>query len=74
MANKTTTDHHIMLGKPVIEGTRIAVELVLRKLSQGASAQDILKMYPQLTELDLQVVYFYAAQVIANEEMIEVAA
>ena len=44
----------IMLGKPVIRGTRITVELILRKLGEGASEADLLKAYPQLTREDLQ--------------------
>lgn len=43
-----------MLGKPVFKGTRITVELILRKLSEGASFQDILAMYPQITYEDLE--------------------
>lgn len=44
----------VMLGKPVIRGTRIPVELLLRKLSDGASEADLLDAYPQLTREDLQ--------------------
>ena len=39
----------VMLGKPVIRGTRIPVELLLRKLSEGASMDDLLDAYPRLT-------------------------
>ncbi len=41
----------IMLGKPVIRGTRIPVELIIRKLSQGASEADLLDAYPRLTKV-----------------------
>ncbi len=44
----------IMLGKPVIRGTRIPVELLLRKLSEGATQDELLDAYPRLTQLDLQ--------------------
>ena len=37
-----TSDHQIMLGKPVIKGTRITVELILRKLAEGATPQNIM--------------------------------
>ncbi len=43
---RVTSYPDIMLGKPVIKGTRITVELILTKLSEGASEADILKMYP----------------------------
>ena len=51
---RITASHEIMLGKPVIRGTRLTVELLLRKLSEGATAQDLLAMYPQLVLLDIQ--------------------
>jgi uncharacterized protein (DUF433 family) len=44
----------VMLGKPVIRGTRIPVELILRKLSEGASETDLLDAYPNLTREDIQ--------------------
>ncbi|HZX13931.1 MAG TPA: DUF433 domain-containing protein [Thermodesulfobacteriota bacterium] len=44
----------IMMGKPVIRGTRITVELILRKLSEGASEADLLDAYPRLTREDIQ--------------------
>ena len=42
-------NHSILLGKPHIKGTRISVELILRKMSEGASISNILDMYPNLT-------------------------
>jgi uncharacterized protein (DUF433 family) len=48
--NRIVPDYKIMLGKPVIKGTRITVELILRKLSQGATTADVLQMYPHLQE------------------------
>ena len=44
---------NIMLGKPVIRGTRIPVELLIRKLSEGATIADLLDAYPRLTEKDI---------------------
>lgn len=43
----------IMLGKPVVRGTRITVELILRKLAEGATVQDILESYPHLVAHDV---------------------
>ena len=45
-----------MLGKPVVRGTRLTVELLLRKISEGATATDLLQMYLQLKELGIQAV------------------
>ena len=44
----------IMLGKPVIRGTRIPVELILRKLSEGATEEMLLEAYPHLTREDIR--------------------
>jgi len=52
--DRIISDHQIMLGKPVIKGTRITVELLLRKMSQGAKTQDLLQMYPHLEEQDIR--------------------
>ncbi|MBV6400130.1 MAG: hypothetical protein CNIPEHKO_00413 [Anaerolineales bacterium] len=60
----------VMLGKPVIKGTRIPVELLLRKLSEGATETDLLDAYPRLTELDIQAALSYAASALAHETII----
>jgi uncharacterized protein (DUF433 family) len=71
--NFIETDYKIMLGKPVIKGTRITVELILRKLAQGATIADLSLMYPDLDEQKISAVLEYAADTIANEESISTA-
>ncbi len=68
-----TSDHKVMLGKPVIKGTRLTVELILRKLGEGATHSDLMRMYPDLNAEAIQAVLQYAAEVIANEENLETA-
>ncbi|RJP35133.1 MAG: DUF433 domain-containing protein [Candidatus Omnitrophota bacterium] len=51
----------VMMGKPVIRGTRIPVELILRKLSEKSTEADLLDAYPQLTPDDIQAAIRYAA-------------
>jgi uncharacterized protein (DUF433 family) len=63
----------VMMGKPVIRGTRIPVELILRKLGEGASAEELLDAYPKLTEADIQAAAGYAADSLAHEETILLA-
>lgn len=63
----------IMLGKPVIKGTRITVELLIRKLADGFTVNDILDMYPHLTLEQVQAAFAYAADKIANEIIVEAA-
>ncbi|HET7117443.1 MAG TPA: DUF433 domain-containing protein [Hanamia sp.] len=60
----------IMLGKPVIRGTRITVELIIQKLSDGASHQQLLEAYPTLTANDILAALAYASEVISNETII----
>jgi uncharacterized protein (DUF433 family) len=61
----------VMLGKPVIKGTRIPVELIVRKLGEGASIEDLLDGYPNLKKEDIQAALLYAADTIGNELVVE---
>lgn len=58
----------VMVGKPVIRGTRISVELVLRKLSEGTTEAELMDAYPRLTVADIRAALAYAAETIALEE------
>lgn len=60
----------VMLGKPVIRGTRIAVELILRKLSEGMSEAELLDAYPRLTRGDIQAALAYAADTLSHEMIV----
>lgn len=62
----------IMNGKPIIKGTRITVELILKKLSEGATVLDLIKIYPHLTSTQILAALDYAANVIGNEELIDI--
>ena len=64
----------LMLGKPVIKGTRITVEHIMRKLADGFTVNDILEMYPHLTLPLIQAAFAYAADKIADEIVFEAAA
>jgi len=60
----------IMMGKPVIRGTRITLELILRKLSEGAKEAEFLEAYPKLKPGDIQTAIRYAADTVAHEEIV----
>ena len=60
-SNRIEVNPNVMLGKPVIRGTRIPVELVLRKLGEGATEADLLDAYPRLTPEDIGAALAYAA-------------
>jgi uncharacterized protein (DUF433 family) len=66
--NRIEINPRVMLGKPVIRGTRITVELILRKLGDGASQGELLEAYPHLTQGDIQAAITYAADTLAHEE------
>jgi uncharacterized protein (DUF433 family) len=69
IADRIEIDPKVMMGKPVIRGTRITVELILRKLSEGATEADLLDAYPRLTRADVQAAIRYAADTLAHEEI-----
>ena len=60
----------IMLGKPVIRGTRVTVELIVRKLGEGATIEDLLDAYPHLKREDIQEALLYAADTLGHEEVV----
>lgn len=59
----------VMFGKPVIRGTRIPVELILRKLADREKPEDILRQHPRLTAEDIYAAQAYAADVLAGDEV-----
>ena len=59
-ADHIEVNPRVMLGNPVIRGTRIPVELILRKLGEGASEADLLDAYPRLTREDIHAAIRYA--------------
>ena len=68
--DRIVIDPGVMLGKPVIRGTRIPVELILRKLGEGATEPDILDAYPGLRREDIRAALAYAADALGHEETI----
>jgi len=59
----------ILVGKPVIKGTRLAVEFIIDLLAQGWSELDILRNYPGLTHSDIQACLHYASEVLRTEKV-----
>jgi uncharacterized protein (DUF433 family) len=59
----------IMLGKPVIRGTRLTVEIIVEKLAYGATPEMLKKDYPFLTKDDIQAALLYAAKRLVQEEV-----
>jgi len=67
---RISTDPAVMMGKPCIKGTRITVELILRKLGAGRSFSDLLEAYPRLTEDDLRAALAFAADYMEHETVL----
>jgi len=63
-------DPKIMFGKPIVRGTRITVEPILRKLAAGMTAAEIITHHPHLTEEDIRAAAAFAADHLANEETV----
>jgi len=66
---KISVNSEIMCGKPVIKGTRITVEQILRELSEGLTPAEITADHPTITITDICLAQAYAADVIAGEEI-----
>lgn len=64
----------VMLGKPVIRGTRITVELLLEDLAAGSTVEDLLEAHPRLRHEHILAALAYAAQVLKNELIIPLTA
>ena len=67
---RIAADPKMMMGKPCIRGTRITVELILRKLGAGRSFADVLEAYPQLTDDDLRAALAFAADYLQHETVL----
>jgi uncharacterized protein (DUF433 family) len=64
--NLIQTDPNVMMGKPVIVGTRITVELILEKLAAGETVEQLLDSHPRLTKESVSAALSYAAQAVRD--------
>lgn len=62
-------DPEILRGKPLVKGTRLSVEFILRLFAAGWSEQTILENYPSLTSEALQAVFAFAAECLSEESL-----
>jgi uncharacterized protein (DUF433 family) len=70
VTDRIETNPKVMMGKPVVRGTRITVELILRKISEGTSERELLDAYPRLTTDEIKAAIRYAADTLAHEEVV----
>lgn len=69
MNNKIEINPKIMLGKPIIKGTRIPVYLIVKLIAQGNNFEQIVEDYPQLTKKDIAAALEYAGNILNDEEI-----
>ncbi|MCP5102036.1 MAG: DUF433 domain-containing protein [bacterium] len=67
--SKIEINPEIMCGKPVIRGSRITVELILKKLSEGLTPAEIAADHPTIKVVDIYMAQAYAADIVAGEEI-----
>ena len=72
LLERIVVDPRVMVGKPVIRGTRISVDLIVRMLAQGIPEDEILREYPRLCSDDIRAALSYAAGVLADEDVFPV--
>ncbi|MEW5920429.1 MAG: DUF433 domain-containing protein [Bacillota bacterium] len=68
LLDRVELNSKIMLGKPVIKGTRLPIEIILEKLAYGQTEDQILEDYPFLEKADIKAALLYAARQLALEE------
>lgn len=67
--SRITVDPKVLVGKPVIKGTRLAVEFIIELLASGWTVEEILKNYPQLKREDVTAALKYASEVLKEEKV-----
>ncbi len=71
---RIVVDPEVLVGKPVVKGTRLSVEFIIGLLAEGWSEPDILKNYPGLTHTDVLACLAYASNVLNTEKVFPVPA
>jgi len=66
MRERIEINPDVMAGKPVIKGTRVPVDMILKLVAQGMSFEEILEDYPRLTREDIQAALLYGSEVVAK--------
>lgn len=69
LSHRISVDPRILVGKPVVKGTRIAVEMVVDLLAAGWTHQQILDSYPTLSEEDVRACLCYASEILHSEKV-----
>lgn len=74
LLERITLDPHVMMGKPVIKGTRLTVEYILNLLAHGTTEQEILHEYAGLAPSDIRACLLYANRTLENASVLPLPA
>ncbi|MCL6578345.1 MAG: DUF433 domain-containing protein [Candidatus Bathyarchaeota archaeon] len=67
LLDRVVVDPNVLVGKPVIKGTRIPVYLIIELIASGMTIKDVLKEYPELKEDDVRAALLYASKLLERE-------
>ena len=67
--DRIVIDPDVLVGKPILKGTRLAVEFIVDLLAQGWTEADVLRNYPGLTHQDVQACLAYASRILRAEKV-----
>lgn len=70
LLKRIASNPKVTVGKPVIRGTRVPVELIVKMLAQGITEEKILQEYPRLQPEDIKAALAYASTILRNEEIV----
>jgi uncharacterized protein (DUF433 family) len=70
--DRIVSDPDILVGKPTVKGTRISVELLLDRLADGWSVEDILEAYPHITRQDVRAAPAFVPEILEEETFVAV--
>jgi uncharacterized protein (DUF433 family) len=70
--DRITVDPKVLVGKPIIRGTRISVELLMERLADGWSTEQILESYPRVTREDVLTAIAFVTEVFREEDYIAI--
>ena len=69
-SKRIVVDPKIMVGKPVIKGTRIPVDAIIHRIAEGSSVEEIIQDYPRITRKDIKAALEYAESLIRGEDIL----
>lgn len=72
LMKRIIVDQKVMVGKPIIRGTRVPVYAIVKRFAQGWTIEEILEDYPKLTKKDVYAALEYSAEIAKNEEIIPI--